>query len=66
MLPDRVSNPGPLAYESGALPIALRQNHGKHLGLTLGMFSVRVFRDFYQFLCVSFFSRLVWRMGRGL
>ena len=24
MLPDRVSNPGPLPYESGALPIALR------------------------------------------
>ena len=24
MLPDRVSNPGPLAYKSGALPIALR------------------------------------------
>ena len=24
MLLDRVSNPGPLAYESGALPIALR------------------------------------------
>ena len=24
MLPDRVSNPGPLAYESGALQIALR------------------------------------------
>ena len=24
MLPDRVSNPGPLAYESGALLIALR------------------------------------------
>ena len=24
MLPDRVSNPGTLAYESGALPIALR------------------------------------------
>ena len=23
MLPDRVSNPGPLTYESGALPIAL-------------------------------------------
>ena len=22
MLPDRVSNPGPLTYESGALPIA--------------------------------------------
>ena len=24
MLPDRVSNPGPLTYESGSLPIALR------------------------------------------
>ena len=24
MLPDRMSNPGPLTYESGALPIALR------------------------------------------
>ena len=24
MLPDRVSNPGPLTYVSGALPIALR------------------------------------------
>ena len=27
MLPDRVSNPGPLTYESGALPIALRARH---------------------------------------
>ena len=32
MLPDRVSNPGPLTYESGALPIwyrgpAIRKNH---------------------------------------
>ena len=24
MLPDRVSNPGPLTYDSDALPIALR------------------------------------------
>ena len=24
MLPDRISNPGPLTYESGAQPIALR------------------------------------------
>ena len=29
MLPDRVSNPGPLTYESGALPIALRGQSGK-------------------------------------
>ena len=35
MLPDRVSNPGPLAYESGALPIALRgpATQGEHLVL---------------------------------
>ena len=30
MLPDRVSNPGPLTYESGALPIALRGPAYKH------------------------------------
>ena len=29
MLPDRVSNPGPLTYESGALPIALRVLAGR-------------------------------------
>ena len=40
MLPDRVSNPGPLTYESGALPIALRGPaprmglRGKKLGQT--------------------------------
>ena len=32
MLPDRVSNPGPLTYESGVLPIALRGP--AHLDLT--------------------------------
>ena len=35
MLPDRVSNPGPLTYESGALPTALRGpavNHMKAYG----------------------------------
>ena len=30
MLLDRVSNPGPLTYESGALPIALRGPALKH------------------------------------
>ena len=29
MLPDRISNPGPLTYESGALPIALRGPTGE-------------------------------------
>ena len=36
MLPDQVSNPGPLTYESGALPIALRGPailYGKGLGV---------------------------------
>ena len=35
MLPDRVSNTGPLTYESGVLPIALRGpaslNRGGHI-----------------------------------
>ena len=31
MLPDRVSNPGPLTYESGVLPIALRGPADKRL-----------------------------------
>ena len=41
MLPDRVSNPGPLTYESGALPTALRGpacylcKNGKTAGNTL-------------------------------
>ena len=35
MLPDRVSNPGPLTYESGALPIALRGPETKRKNLKL-------------------------------
>ena len=34
MLPDRVSNPGPLTYESGALSIALRGPRRSDLGIT--------------------------------
>ena len=30
MLPDRVSNPGPLTYKSDALPIALRGPASQH------------------------------------
>ena len=37
MLPDRVSNQGPLTYESGALPIALRGPAPKNSkGIILG------------------------------
>ena len=32
MLPDRVSNPGPLTYESGAPPIALHNRFALKLG----------------------------------
>ena len=47
MLPDRVSNPGPLTYESGALPIALRgpapfETNGKLM--TLGVPILKHFR----------------------
>ena len=37
MLPDRVSNPGPLTYESGALPIALRGPASYNKMITLDM-----------------------------
>ena len=35
MLPDRVSNPGPLTYESSALPIALRGPARKGIEIVL-------------------------------
>ena len=35
MLPDRVSNPGPLTYASGALPIALRGPANRNIYLWL-------------------------------
>ena len=42
MLPDRVSNPGSLTYESGALPIALRSPAHTHVMrlLKLGKVSI--------------------------
>ena len=43
MLPDRVSNPGPLTYESGALPIAL---HGPAFSICTGWERTR------QMLCI--------------
>ena len=49
MLPDRVSNPGPLAYESGALPIALR---GPALYLPFQGGSSVLVRQCYMFLCL--------------
>ena len=49
MLPDRASNPGPLTYESGALPIALRGPAGKceDFPLRTLFFSVTVSENVY-------------------
>ena len=58
MLPDRVSNPGPLTYESGALPIALRGPAVKiikyHLSFLLFMTLDVALRPFTNF--INFFS----------
>ena len=44
MLPDRVSNPGPLICESGALPIALRGPAAKILPSDLFICICNIFR----------------------
>ena len=46
MLPDRISNPGPLTYELGALPIALRGP----VTNTLRIFFIAEERDFCKIL----------------
>ena len=44
MLPDRVSNPGPLTYKSGALPIALRRP-AHHIMLSYHYYHVNFAED---------------------
>ena len=58
MLPDRVSNPGLLTYESGALPIALR-GPAESLGIKshscrFGIIRVILFLDYIEngILCI--------------
>ena len=46
MWPDRVSNPGPPTYESGALPIALR-GPACRVGKSLVSMGANVFRKEY-------------------
>ena len=49
MWPDQVSNPGPLTYESGALPTALRgpaQNQGPTGIATLERSKIKLLGDF--------------------
>ena len=45
MLPDRVSNPGPLTYESGALPIALRDPASVLSPTLFNIFPERIMTD---------------------
>ena len=54
MLPDRVSNPGPLTYESGALPIALR-GPAKVLWYNL----LKIVRIFEQLEYANYFNQVV-------
>ena len=55
MLPDRVSNPGPLTYESGALPTALRSPTCSFVVEWDGVFT---WRDLSTKLTVN---ALIWR-----
>ena len=52
MLPDRVSNPGPLTYESGALPIALR-------GPAVDLASLRYFMLRFELSVNCYLCRIV-------
>ena len=49
MLTDRVSNPGPLTYESGALPIALRGPASSQRKEFVSLFCVKVY--LYDAIC---------------
>ena len=49
MWPDRVSNPGPLTYESGALPIALRGPANSTCNIKLKLFNITWF-DLAQYV----------------
>ena len=49
MLPDRVSNPGPLTYESGALPIALRGPALRSKPLDIGY----IVEKLHEYLCLG-------------
>ena len=61
MLPDRVSNPGPLTYESGVLPIALRGPAANVVIICLNQHTMRnyfeeVITHLYKLLDASHFG----------
>ena len=53
MLPDRVSNPGPLTYESGALPIALRGPAPTSVYMTMSILKPTTFLCIICYLVVK-------------
>ena len=59
MLPDRVSNPGPLTYESGALLIALHGPAGRFVNSPYDLwfdsvYDVRFLSNMYDVKCKMF------------
>ena len=51
MLPDRVTNPGPLTYESGALPTALRGPAGICLERKKSLYLIT--QEIWYFGCIT-------------
>ena len=63
MWPDQVSNPGPLTYESGALPTALRGPAGYFL-TTVYMYRVKVLNFFIVSYSLTLnFHLALWRIS---
>ena len=60
MLPDRVSNPGPLTYEPGALPIALRgpARQSDNRKQCMEEIAVRFLSKFFKMFV--FFHEIMW------
>ena len=52
MLPDRISNPGPLTNESGAVPIALRGPARRYKSRCIIPCDIRILS--YLLFCVGF------------
>ena len=69
MLPDRVSNPGPLTYESGVLPIALRGPASSLRGQLVEYFTTSYQNTLIFFVeknersFLHFFNKKYWRIS---
>ena len=63
MLPDLVSNPGPLTYESGALPIALRGPAHRSVYDLTGLILAILYRKVSHMLYAKYQPN--WHSGSG-